>query len=183
MFGVYDGDIEQFINRYMAVNSSCFAKSAVHYKEQGHHFLKCIIITNYGISMEFNQCFFLSRWQSGICLRALTKNARDVVKPQESNLGKRRSSPHYFFLRLYSFNSQVSPAKEYLFINDEGYAFLKIKYVSFKEILATVNIYFVTLKIFFRLRKFWNLSNPKSKPKLELDSWHPFRSLLLIFVF
>ena len=61
VFGVYDGDIEQFINRYMAVNSSCFAKSAVHYKEQGHHFLKCIIITNYGISMEFNQCFFLSR--------------------------------------------------------------------------------------------------------------------------
>ena len=28
VFGVYDGDIEQFINRYMAVNSSCFAKSA-----------------------------------------------------------------------------------------------------------------------------------------------------------
>ena len=36
MFGVYDGDIEQFINRYVAVNSSCFAKSAVHYKEKGH---------------------------------------------------------------------------------------------------------------------------------------------------
>ena len=36
VFGVYDGDIEQFINRYMAVNSSCFAKSAVHYKEKGH---------------------------------------------------------------------------------------------------------------------------------------------------
>ena len=39
------------------------------------------MITNYGISMEFNQCFFLSRWQSRICLRALTNNARDVVKP------------------------------------------------------------------------------------------------------
>ena len=24
VFGVYDGDIEQFINRYVAVNSSCF---------------------------------------------------------------------------------------------------------------------------------------------------------------
>ena len=36
VFGVYDGDIEQFINRYVAVNSSCFAKSAVHYKEKGH---------------------------------------------------------------------------------------------------------------------------------------------------
>ena len=36
VFGVYDGDIEQFINRYMAVNSSCFVKSAVRYKEKGH---------------------------------------------------------------------------------------------------------------------------------------------------
>ena len=50
-------------------------------------------------------------------------------------------------------------AKEYLF-NDEGHAFLKIKYVSFKEILATVNTYFITLKIVFCLWKFWNLSNP-----------------------
>ena len=36
MFGVYDGDIEPFINRYVAVNSSCFVKSAVHYKEKCH---------------------------------------------------------------------------------------------------------------------------------------------------
>ena len=36
VFGVYDGDIEQFINRYVAVNSSCFVKSAVHNKEKGH---------------------------------------------------------------------------------------------------------------------------------------------------
>ena len=50
-------------------------------------------------------------------------------------------------------------AKEYLF-NDDVHAFLKIKYVSFKEILATVNTYFVTLIIVFCLRKFWNLSNP-----------------------
>ena len=36
VFGVYDGDMEQLINRYVAVNSSCFVKSAVHHKEKGH---------------------------------------------------------------------------------------------------------------------------------------------------
>ena len=36
VFGVYDGDIAQFINRYVAVNSFCFVTSAVRYKEKGH---------------------------------------------------------------------------------------------------------------------------------------------------
>ena len=37
VFDVYDGHIEQFINRYVVVNSSCFVKSAVYnYKEKGH---------------------------------------------------------------------------------------------------------------------------------------------------
>ena len=40
VFGVYDGDIEPFINRYVAVNSSCFVKSAVHNKERVTKILK-----------------------------------------------------------------------------------------------------------------------------------------------
>ena len=68
------------------------------------------------------------------------------TKPFDSlpKRGGRRSSPHYVCQRIYLFN-------------DEGHAFLKIKYVSFKETLATV---FVTFKIVFCLWKFWNLYNP-----------------------
>ena len=75
-----------------------------------------------------------------------------------------------FLLWLYSFNSQVSPAKlEYLFINDEGHATCDHKYL-FRHLKNS----FLSPEI---------LEFIQSKPKLELDSWHPFRSLLLIFVF
>ena len=77
-------------------------------------------------------------------------------------------------VHLYSFNRQVSPAKEYLFINDEGHAILIVKYVSLL-LLTMVQGNTCDSKCLFRHLKNSFLSPEilefiQSKPKVELDS-------------
>jgi hypothetical protein len=36
VFGTYEGDVEQLIKNFMAVNTSCFVKSVAHSKEKTH---------------------------------------------------------------------------------------------------------------------------------------------------
>ena len=67
VFGVYDGDIEQFINRYVAVNICCSLQGKG--SQKGHHFGP-----------------HYSTERNGICRRIIVRNTANMVNFHKSNL-------------------------------------------------------------------------------------------------